>query len=156
MRSKAQKAKRGQERLCDRRRAEARRLHVFRILRAASGPRAAGLVAIAGIHAFARVRPAVGLAFLAGGLIVRIAIALRALAFAFMRIVRDVVAALGLSGMVLWEGERQRQQGSEQQHSHRGVLLIESLSEGKLETAAQAFPAVVFRRARRNAFALPS
>jgi hypothetical protein len=71
-------------------------------------PRELLSIAIARIGALASIRPAVGLALLAGILIVRIAILLRPFAFALVRIVGDVVARGRLARMVLgqveWQG----------------------------------------------------
>ena len=64
-------------------------------------------VAVAGIGALAGFGPAVGLALLAGVLIIRIAIVLRAFAFALVRIIGDVVAAFRLPGMILGHGDRE-------------------------------------------------
>ena len=67
-------------------------------------------VAVAGIDALAGFGPAVGLALLAGVLIIRVAIVLRPFAFALMGIIGDVVAAFGLPRMVLRYGQREREQ----------------------------------------------
>ena len=67
-------------------------------------------VAVAGIGALARFGPAVGLALLAGVLIIRIALVLRPLAFALVGIIGDVVAAFRLAGMILGQGDREREQ----------------------------------------------
>jgi hypothetical protein len=67
-------------------------------------------VAIAGIGALAGFGPAVGFAFLAGVLIIRIAIVLRPFAFALVRIIGDVVATLRLAGMILGHSDREREQ----------------------------------------------
>jgi hypothetical protein len=64
-------------------------------------------VAVAGVGALAGFGPAVGLAFLAGVLIIRIAIVLRPLAFALVRIIGGIVAALGLARMILGHGDRE-------------------------------------------------
>ena len=58
-------------------------------------------VAIARIDALAGLGPAVGLTLLAGLLIMRVAIVLGPLTFAFVRIIIGVVAGLGLCGMIL-------------------------------------------------------
>jgi hypothetical protein len=65
--------------------------------------RAAGSwsVAIARIDALAGLGPAVGLTLLAGFLIIWVAVVLRPLTFAFVRIIVGVVAGLGLRGMIL-------------------------------------------------------
>jgi hypothetical protein len=67
-------------------------------------------VAVAGIGALAGFGPAIGLAFVAGVLIIRIAIVLRPFAFALVGIIGDVVAAFGLPGMVLGHSDREREQ----------------------------------------------
>jgi hypothetical protein len=67
-------------------------------------------VAVAGIGALAGFGPAVGLALLAGVLIIRIAIVLSPFAFALVGIIGDVVAAFGLPGMVLGHSQREREQ----------------------------------------------
>ena len=77
-------------------------------------------VAIAGIGALAGFGPAVGLTFLAGVLVIGVAVVLGPFAFAFMRIVGNVIARGGLAGMILGYGNREREQRSKEQHSHRG------------------------------------
>jgi hypothetical protein len=77
-------------------------------------------VAVAGIGALAGFGPAVGLAFLAGVLVIGVAVVLGPFAFAFMRIVGNVIARGGLAGMILGYGNREREQRSKEQHSHRG------------------------------------
>ena len=64
-------------------------------------------VAVAGVGTLAGFRPAVGLALLAGVLIVRIAIVLGPFAFALVRIIGDVVATFGLAGMILGHSDRE-------------------------------------------------
>jgi hypothetical protein len=75
-------------------------------------------VAIARIDALTRFRPAVGLAFIAGGLVIGVAVVLGPFACAFMWIIGDVVAAGRLSGVILGYGKRKREQRSQEQHSH--------------------------------------
>ena len=58
-------------------------------------------VAIAWIHALAGLGPAVGLALLAGVLIIGVTLLLRPFTFAFVWIIGDVVASRGLAGMIL-------------------------------------------------------
>jgi hypothetical protein len=67
-------------------------------------------VAVAGIGTLAGFGPAVGLALLAGVLIIRIAIVLRPLAFALVGIIGGIVAAFRLPGMVLGHSDREREQ----------------------------------------------
>ena len=61
-------------------------------------------IAIARIDAFAGVWPAVGLTHIARRLIIRIAIVLGPFAFAFVGIIGHVVAAFGLAGVILGQG----------------------------------------------------
>lgn len=71
-------------------------------------------VAIARIDALAGFRAAVGLALLAGLLVIRVAVMLGTFTFAFVRIIVGVVAGVWLAGMILgrinWNGEQSSQE----------------------------------------------